>query len=196
MPRGGYPRNDPQHMNAGQNVGIGVQIIRVLQQPGGDVLVLHHRRAQVLPVGHQGAEHRGGGEGDHNGPHIPPEALGVLDDQVNADGHQQERPGIIGENEPLAEGDIVVDGRLGGPVVVGDEMLDDEKHGQVHRQIQAPPHMRVLPDKFLDLLHGCSSVIDSGKHDNIIPDKREGVSDICHSFFTIGNGCGGGAFPV
>lgn len=51
VPRGGYPRNDPQHMNAGQNVGIGVQIIRVLQQPGGDVLVLHHRRAQVLPLG-------------------------------------------------------------------------------------------------------------------------------------------------
>ena len=35
------------------------------------------------------------------------------------------------------------------------------------------PHMRVLPDKFLDLLHGCSSVIDSEEHDNIIPDKRE-----------------------
>ena len=141
-------------MDAGEHVGVGVQGIGVLQQPGGDVVVLHYRRAQVLAVGHQGTEHRGSGEGNHNGPHIPPEALAVLDDQVQADGHQQEGPGVIGENEPLAEGNIVVDGRLGGPVVVGDEMLDDEKHGQVHRQIQPPPHMRVFLDEFLNGFHG------------------------------------------
>ena len=42
---------------------------------------------------------------------------------------------------------------MSGPIVVGDEVLNKEKAPQIHRQIQAPPHMGVVLDEGLDGLH-------------------------------------------
>ena len=143
----------PQHMDAGQHIGVGVQIVGVLEEPRAEVVVLHHRRAQVLSVGYQRTEDGGKPEGQHDAPHIPPEALGILDDQVKAQRQQKKAPRVIGNDKVLAEGDVFIDEGLGGPIVVGDEVLNKEKAPQIHRQIQAPPHMGVVLDEGLDGLH-------------------------------------------
>ena len=96
----------PQHMNAGQHIGVGVQIVGVLEEPRAEVVVLHHRRAQVLSVGYQRTEDGGKPEGQHDAPHIPPEALGILDDQVKAQRQQKKAPRVIGNDKVLAEGDV------------------------------------------------------------------------------------------
>ena len=116
-------------------------------------MVRHHRRTQILPVGHQNAEHHRRGERHHDEPHIPAEALGVLQDQIDAQHHQQRAPGHIGEDEPLAEGDIGVQHRLCGPVVIGNKVLDGKKHRQIDRQIRAPPGVGMGFEELLDRLH-------------------------------------------
>ena len=117
-------------------------------------MVLHDGGAKILAVGHEDAEHHGGGERDHDEPHIAAEALAVLQDQVDAQHHQQGTPGDVGEDEPLAEGDGGIQRRLGGPVIIGDEVLDDEEHGQIDRQVEAPPGVGMGLEEMLDGLHG------------------------------------------
>ena len=140
-------------MHTGEDVGVGVDGIGVLHQPGGGIVVRHHRRTQILPVGHQNAEHHRRCERHHDEPHIPAEALGVLQDQIDAQHHQQRAPGHIGEDEPLAEGDIGVQHRLCGPVVIGNKVLDGKKHRQIDRQIRAPPGVGMGLEELLDRLH-------------------------------------------
>ena len=124
-----------------------------MQDPGADILPGQLRRAQVLAVGHQEAKKGGGGIGDGNEPHIAPEALRVLYNKKHTQDKQQDAPAVIGDDEILAEGDIVVDDRLGGPVIVGDHMLHNKIQNEVHRQIQTPPHMGMGFDEVLDFLH-------------------------------------------
>ena len=85
---------------------------------------------------------------------------------------------------------MIVDGGLRGPVVVLDKVLDDEKQGQIDRQDEGPPDVRVLSDPCFDALHTGSSVTNEmGKfrfrYCSTGGWKKIGESDICHSFFTI-----------
>ena len=94
-----------------------------------------HRRAQVLSVGHEEAKEGGGGVGDGDKPHIPPEALRILYNEKHTQYKQQDAPAVVGNDEILTKWDVVVNSGLGGPVIVGDHMLHSEVHNQIYRHI-------------------------------------------------------------
>ena len=140
-------------MDAGKHVGIGVQRVGVGHQIAEDVVTGHHGGPQILSVGDQHADQGTDEERRHNAPHIPAEALAVAEDQVETQHEQQRAPASVDRGESLQKRDLVVDGQLGGPVVIGDEMLDGEEQRQVHRQEQSPPDIRTVVDEFFDTLH-------------------------------------------
>ena len=153
-------------------------------------MLLHHGGAQILSVRDEGAEGRRGEKREQDRPHIAAEALRVLHDQIDAQREEQEAPRIVDHDELRDERNVIVDGGLRGPVVVLDKVLDDEKQGQIDRQDEGPPDVRVLSDPCFDALHTGSSVTNEmGKfrfrYCSTGGWKKIGESDICHSFFTI-----------
>ena len=140
-------------MDAGEHVGVGIQRIGVGHQIAEYVVPGHHGGPQILPVGDKGADEGADQECHHDAPHIPAEALAVLDDEVDAQYAQQHAPAGVERGEALQKRDLIVDGQLRGPVVVGDEVLDGKEQCQIDRQEQSPPHVRVVVDKCLNALH-------------------------------------------
>ena len=134
-------------MDAGEYIGVGIQGVCIGHQGAAEVLPGHHRRTQILAVGHQGAEERGRAEGQDQHPDIAAEALRVLYQEIEPQDQQDRTPGHIQRRKVLAEGDVLVDGRLGGPIMIGDKMLDGKKCCQIAGQKQPPPNIGVLPDK-------------------------------------------------
>ena len=140
-------------MHAGKNICIGVGVVGHLEEPGAEVLPGHCFGPQILPIGHQRAEDGSGCKGDGDEPHVPPEALRVLQNQEYAQHKQHRPPTVIWDGKIFHKRDVVVDDRLGGPVIVGYEMLNGKEHDEIDRQIKAPPHMLVGINEVLDGLH-------------------------------------------
>ena len=156
MENGKHRRHHAHHMYAGEHIGVGVDGVGVLHHPGENVVPLHHRRAQILPVGNEGADQGADGKGEHDRPHIAAEALTVLDDEIDAQRRQNGTPCYIKKREILAKRNVVVNGRLRGPVIVGNKVLDGKEYGEIYGQKCAPPRMGVGLKKMLDGLHGSS----------------------------------------
>ena len=120
-------------MDAGKHVGVGVQRVGVGHQIAEDVVPGHHGGPQILSVGDQHADQGADEERRHDAPHIPAETLAIVEDQMETQHKQQRAPAGVDRGKPLQKRDLVVNGQLGGPVVIGDEMLDGEEQRQVYR---------------------------------------------------------------
>ena len=72
-----------------------------------------------------------------------PKGGGVPEQQVQAHRHQQGIPGAVEQDEPLAEGNGIVEGELGGPVgglrEVFNQYEGEKVKGQPQSVFQLPP---------------------------------------------------------
>ena len=86
-------------------------------------------------------------------------AFRVVPPEQRCDHCQQQKPAAIRENEPLIEGDEVVNGAVDDVLRVGDGQVQPEKPDQIHHPICLKPQMRLQAGAQRACIHVFSPII-------------------------------------
>ena len=117
------------------------------------------RGADVQTVGQYHIKNEAEG---HAGEHHQAElvvAFRVVPPEQRCDRRQQQKPAAIRENEPLIEGDEVVNGAVDDVLRVGDGQVQPEKPDQIHHPICLKPQMRLQAGAQRACIHVFSPII-------------------------------------
>ena len=132
---------------------------------------LHDRHGKVIPADGFGGrpdvqtirQHHVNDQAEgHPGEHHQAElvvAFRVVPPEQRCDRRQQQKPATIREDEPLIEGDEVVDGAVDDVLRVGDGQVQPEEPDEVHHPVQLKPQMRAALGPQLLAIHGISPII-------------------------------------
>ena len=107
-------RRRADHMDRRADIGIGVKLIKALQESGEDVVPFKSDRPQLLTVGKQDVEHHGRGVGQHDEFHEPLEGLHIIKKRIDVDADQEYEPEQVGDQKKLTERDQIVQGAGNG----------------------------------------------------------------------------------
>ena len=105
-------------MEGGADVGVGVEGIKPGHKPGEDAVPGEGGGAEVLAVGKEDVDGHGDGVGaDHKAHHFP-KCRHLEEEGVDQHPDQKHEPEEIRNNEPLTEGDMVIQGDVNGGIDV------------------------------------------------------------------------------
>ena len=132
-----------------------------LQDAHGNVAALYIfcRGAQFQTVRQQHIEDQAEGHAREHGQAELIIALGVAPPQQRRHPGQQQKPAAIRKDEPLVEGDPVVDPAVDDVFGICDGKVQPEKPDEVHHPVQLKPQMRAALGPQLLAIHGISPII-------------------------------------
>ena len=120
VPAGGQTGHGPDDMDRGADVGIGVKGVEPGHKPGQHIVPGEVLRPQLLAGGEEKVEDHGDRIGQDDKPHHLPEAVHLAEEGVGLHPDQEDEPEQIGQDEPLTEGDQIVQEYMDRRIDVGD----------------------------------------------------------------------------
>ena len=145
--RCGVQRGGADDVHTGENVRVRVGGVDARDEPCGDVLALKHQRAQILPVRERDVKQHDRDEADADEGCEALEVLRVPKQQIHTHNGEQPVPETVGENEPFAERDHIVQRHVHGIIVACDNMLGNVKDDEIDHPDRDHPEMAVILDR-------------------------------------------------
>ena len=142
--RGGDERGRADDVHTREHVRVRVGGVNTPDEPGGNILMLEHRRAQLLPVGEHPVEQDDRDKAERDKQHIGLKILRVPEREIERHGKQQRMPQAVGEDEPLAEGDGIVQRAVHHIIIALHGVLHDRKKHQIDHPEHQHPQMPVI----------------------------------------------------
>ncbi len=134
-------------VHARKHVGVGVCGVDHPDQPDEEIVLRKFRRTQVLPVRKEHAEENRAAEAESDVDHETLERGRIGEKQIDRHQKQQRVPGAVGNDKEPAERNLIVDGKIGHPVLVDNQMLREPEQHQVDNPDQKIPDMRICLKK-------------------------------------------------